>query len=128
MRSDDRQELTRREAIGAGLAAAAGALALGRGLRAAPSPSPYGPFKMGLQSYSLRGLTTDGKADVHKALHATKDLGVTYWEAYPAHFPVVGLNECGQWFDGLLAQRIGGHEHWVDRRQTRGGRGARLRC
>ncbi len=87
MRSDDRQRLTRREAIGAGLAMTAGALAFGRRLDAAPSPSPYGPFKMALQSYSLRGLTTDGKADVHKALHATQEMGVAYWEAYPAHFP-----------------------------------------
>ena len=41
----------------------------------------YGPFKMGLQSYSLRGYTTDGKADLSKALAVTKDLGVHYWEA-----------------------------------------------
>ncbi len=89
MTSNDRervpQGLTRREAIGVGLAAA---FALGRRLdAAAPSPGPYGPFKMALQSYSLRGLNTDGKSDVHKALHATKDLGVTYWEAFPGHLP-----------------------------------------
>jgi sugar phosphate isomerase/epimerase len=88
MRSDDlhQRRLTRRAAIGAGLAAA-GALALGRRLSAAPPSGPYGPFKMGLQSYSLRGLTTGGKADVVKALAATKDLGLSYWESYPAHFP-----------------------------------------
>src|SRR4051794_22969782 len=85
MRADDRERegrMTRREAIGAGLAAAAGAVAIGRRLDAAPSPGPYGPFKMGLQSYSLRGLK-----DVHAALHATKDLGLHYWEAFPGHFP-----------------------------------------
>ncbi len=87
MWSNDRQQLTRREAIGAGLAAAAGAIGLVRRLDAAPTPSPYGPFKMGLQSYSLRGLTTDNKPDVHKALHASQDLGVAYWEAYGGHFP-----------------------------------------
>ena len=90
MRSDDRQNLTRREVIAAGIAAtAAGSLlTLGRGLDAAAptAAGPYGPFKMALQSYSLRGLTTDGKADVHKALRATEGLGVSYWEAYPAHF------------------------------------------
>ena len=91
MRSDDRQrgprKLTRREAIGAGLAVtAAGALGFGRRLDAALSPDSYGPFKMALQSYSLRGLTTDGKADVRKALNASKELGVPYWEAYSAHF------------------------------------------
>jgi sugar phosphate isomerase/epimerase len=42
---------------------------------------------MGLQSYSLRGLTTDGKPDLAKALAATKDLGLHYWEAYPMHLP-----------------------------------------
>lgn len=79
--------MTRREAIGAGLAAG-GALALGRRLDAGPAAGPYGPFKMGLQSYSLRGLTTGGKADLDKALRATKDLGLTYWESYTAHIPV----------------------------------------
>jgi sugar phosphate isomerase/epimerase len=80
--------LTRREAIAASFAAA-GALALGRTRAEAADPSPgaYGPFKMGLQSYSLRGLTTDGKADLDKALRATKDLGISYWESYVAHVP-----------------------------------------
>jgi sugar phosphate isomerase/epimerase len=93
MRSDDRSArreagtVTRREALAAGLAAA-GALALGRRAAAAgQSPGSYGPFKMGLQSYSLRGLTTDGKPDLEKALRATKDLGLNYWEAYNAHIP-----------------------------------------
>jgi sugar phosphate isomerase/epimerase len=93
MRSDDRQrdrrQLTRREAIGAGLATAAGVLTLGRALDAAPSPGPYGPFKMALQSYSLRGLKeADGKPSVDEALRATKGLGLAYWESYPAHFPL----------------------------------------
>jgi inosose dehydratase len=91
MWSDDRVEergkVNRREVIRAGLAAA-GVLALGRRVDAAPSPSPYGPFKMGLQSYSLRGLTTGGKPDLAKALRATKDLGLAYWESYTAHMPV----------------------------------------
>jgi len=80
--------LTRREALAAGLAAA-GALALGRTSTAADgsTPGPYGPFKMGLQSYSLRGYTTGGKADVDKALQVTKDLGLHYWESYVAHIP-----------------------------------------
>jgi sugar phosphate isomerase/epimerase len=81
-RKRDRLRLTRREAIAAGLAAAAGALAVGRRLDAAPTPSPYGPFKMAFQSYSLRGLN-----GVHKALDATEELGVHFWEAFPGHFP-----------------------------------------
>ncbi|MFO0906968.1 MAG: sugar phosphate isomerase/epimerase [Isosphaeraceae bacterium] len=68
--------------------AAAGALALGRTALAAPPAGPYGPFKMGLQSYSLRGYVHDGKADLDKALAVTKDLGLHYWESYPAHVPM----------------------------------------
>jgi sugar phosphate isomerase/epimerase len=45
---------------------------------------------MGIQSYSLRGLTTGGQADVTKALAATKELGIHYWESYPAHVPMSG--------------------------------------
>ncbi len=70
-----------------------GALALGTSTRTQGSDSPegegpYHPFKMGLQSYSLRGYLHDGKADVHKALAVTKDLGLHYWESYTAHVPL----------------------------------------
>jgi inosose dehydratase len=52
----------------------------------------FSPFKMGLQSYSLRGLTKNGKADRAKALAASKALGIHYWESYPAHVPMnIGL-------------------------------------
>jgi inosose dehydratase len=44
--------------------------------------SPYGPFKMGLQSYSLRSFK------VEQALEHTKNLGLHYWEAYNAHVPL----------------------------------------
>jgi sugar phosphate isomerase/epimerase len=43
---------------------------------------------MGLQSYSLRGLGQGGRPDVQRALEATRDLGVHYWEAFPAHVPM----------------------------------------
>jgi len=43
---------------------------------------------MGLQSYSLRGYNAGGKPDVEKALAITQELGLHYWEAYPAHFPI----------------------------------------
>jgi sugar phosphate isomerase/epimerase len=66
-------------------------MALGlRGARAAAPTSdvgPYGPFKMGLQSYSLRGIGMGGKPDLDASLSATKALGLHYWEAYPQHFP-----------------------------------------
>jgi inosose dehydratase len=83
MRADDGSRiLTRREALAAGLAATGLALG-GRRLAAdEPDSGPYGPFKMGLQSYSLRNFK------LHEAMtKTTRDLGLHYWEAYPAHIP-----------------------------------------
>ena len=37
---------------------------------------------MGIQSYSLRGFKLD------KAIEATKDLGLEWWEAYDGHIPI----------------------------------------
>lgn len=90
MRPETSRDWTRRDVLAAGLAAA-GALALGRRVSAAPPTpdGPYGPFKMGLQSYSLRGYTKDNKPDTARALAVTKALGLHYWEAYPGHFPMV---------------------------------------
>ncbi|MFN3649546.1 MAG: sugar phosphate isomerase/epimerase family protein [Armatimonadota bacterium] len=42
----------------------------------------YGPFRMGLQSYSLRGYKLD------EALQHTNALGVRAWEAYGGHIPL----------------------------------------
>jgi sugar phosphate isomerase/epimerase len=94
MRSDLFPACTRRAVLSAGLTAA-GALVLGgRGsavaqTRANAPKRPYGDFKMGLQSYSLRGIGPDGKPDLDAALAATHELGLHYWEAYPAHLPQV---------------------------------------
>src|SRR3954451_5926871 len=94
MRSDHSPAFTRRAALAAGLSAAGG-LTLGRvaaiaAQATATGGGPYGPFKMGLQSYSLRGLVgPDGKPDLAKGLAATKALGLHYWESYPAHIPTV---------------------------------------
>lgn len=87
--------LTRRELLASG-AAAAGVFGFGLGLggveritaaRAAAKADLYGPFKMGLQSYSLRGYKINGQADRAKALELTRKLGLHYWEAYPNHIP-----------------------------------------
>jgi inosose dehydratase len=91
MRSDHSPAWTRRAVLAAGLSAAG---ALGRrGACAAALPTtsggPYGPFKMGLQSYSLRGIGPGGKPDLDRALAATRELGLHYWESYPAHIPTV---------------------------------------
>ena len=49
---------------------------------AAADDSPYGGFKMGLQSYSLRAFETD------EALAKTKELGLRHWESFSKHFPL----------------------------------------
>jgi inosose dehydratase len=83
MLTDRASRPTRRDILAAGLAAA-GALAAGRPLRArdTPAPGPYGPFKMGIQSYSLRNFKLE------KALELTRELGLKYWESYNAHIPI----------------------------------------
>lgn len=77
------QRPTRRDLLAAGLAAA-GALALGRraAARQDQGENLYGPFRMGIQSYSLRDFKRDD------ALARTKELGLKYWESYSAHVPV----------------------------------------
>jgi sugar phosphate isomerase/epimerase len=65
--------------------AVAGAALLGTGdiaqaLRA--DKSPYAPFRMGIQSYSLRGFK------VEEAMQKTKELGLGWWEAFPNHLPL----------------------------------------
>ncbi|APW59963.1 sugar phosphate isomerase/epimerase family protein [Paludisphaera borealis] len=84
--------LSRRELLTRGLGVA-GALAVGRSALALSAALPEflalaAPFKIGIQSYSLRGYTKDGKADRAKALAVSHDLGVHFWEAYPAHIPM----------------------------------------
>ena len=91
MRPEHFGEWSRRDVLAAGVSVL-GTLALGRRATAAPGTpeGPYGPFKMGLQSYSLRGYTKDNQPDVARALAVTKALGLHYWEAFPGHFPLTG--------------------------------------
>jgi sugar phosphate isomerase/epimerase len=91
--------LTRRKLLTSSMAGA-GVLAAARALRAglpasagALAEGDFGPFKMGLQSYSLRGFTTGGQADLKKALAATREIGLHYWESFPAHIPLTGDRE-----------------------------------
>lgn len=49
---------------------------------AATESNGYGGFKMGIQSYSLRGYS------VEDALKHSEKLGLHYWEAYPKHVPM----------------------------------------
>ncbi len=83
---------TRRRLLATGCTAV-GSLAMGRsalsqGPSSGESEGPYHPFKMGMQSYSLRGYQRDGKPDVQKALAVTKELGLHYWESYTDHVPM----------------------------------------
>jgi inosose dehydratase len=70
--------LTRRELVQAGIAG--GAMMLGG--RAMAEDKPYGPFRMGIQSYTLRGV------DFDTALQMTQKSGLHYWEAFQAHVPL----------------------------------------
>jgi sugar phosphate isomerase/epimerase len=74
--------LSRRGFLAGGLAAA-GVLAVGRDLLAASAA----PFRLGLQSYSLRGYREGDQSSLEKALAVTHKLGVRYWEVFPGHLP-----------------------------------------
>src|SRR5579872_1949103 len=85
MSPDDRNiGLSRREMLGfCMMAIAAPALLSARALAGQRNiPGQPFPFKLGLQSYSLRNFS------LIDALAKTKDLGLTWWEAYPNHIPL----------------------------------------
>lgn len=72
--------LNRRTFLKTGTAGFA-ALSLARVARA--DDSAYGPFKMGVQSYTLRSFKT-----LDEVLAKVKDLGLKYVEFYPGHLPI----------------------------------------
>jgi sugar phosphate isomerase/epimerase len=78
-----RRDLLRAGALGAAALTAVSASSL---LEAAAQQvsreSPYWPFRMGIQSYSLRGYNFE------TALDKTARLGLYYWEAFQAHIPL----------------------------------------
>lgn len=74
-------ELTRRHLLAASVAGLAAGVTV-RGTWATTIQSPYGPFKMGIQSYSLRGYEVD------EALAKSKELGLKYWESFRNHLPM----------------------------------------
>ena len=80
-------ELSRRSFLATGLVSGAAVIANqavgSTSATAAPATkSPYAEFKMGIQSYSLRGF------DAPTALKHTRTLGLKFWEAYPRHVPL----------------------------------------
>ncbi|MFP6762862.1 MAG: sugar phosphate isomerase/epimerase [Planctomycetaceae bacterium] len=72
-----REFLTASALTGAGLTITSGSAL------AEKQKDPYGGFRMGVQSYSLRGFP-----DAKVALKHTRTLGMKYWEAYPRHIPL----------------------------------------
>ena len=76
--------VTRRDFLKAGVVGSGALLAGGLSAVGAESGKgdPYGGFKLGLQSYSLRGY------DAKTALKHTRDLGLHYWESFRKHIPV----------------------------------------
>lgn len=72
---------SRREFLRYGLTGLFG-LGLTSRVLALAQDDPYRPFKMGIQSYSLRGLSFD------EAVDRTRSLGLHLIQAYPAHFPI----------------------------------------
>lgn len=81
--------LSRRGFLGGGLAAL-GALAAARPIHAGALGAALAkaPFRLGLQSYSLRGYKEGGKPSFEKALGVANGLGIRYLEVYPGHLPV----------------------------------------
>src|SRR5262249_54016056 len=76
------RSLTRRFFLESSVMGAAIAGSLGRLAAAADDKNPYGHFKMGIQSYSLRHFETDD------ALAKSKELGLKFWESFSKHFPI----------------------------------------
>lgn len=83
--TDDSPRVTRREILRRIAAGAMAAPMLAPLLAHAQDnriPAPPYPFKLGLQSYSLR------KFGFEDALAKTKELGLTWWEGWPGHLPI----------------------------------------
>src|SRR5258708_4416800 len=87
----DSQHVSRRALLKTGAAAA---VAVYSGAVSSPvsslwgaeaEPGPYGSFKMGIQSYTLRDFKVD------EALEISKKLGLHYWESFPGHIKAASV-------------------------------------
>ena len=79
--------LSRRSFLRCTMAGAALAGPISRLTLATDDDNPYGQFKMGIQSYSLRGFNVD------EALAKSKEFGLKYWESYSSHLPLTDSAE-----------------------------------
>src|SRR5689334_2764983 len=83
--SEDMGEPSRRvflQNLIAGVVGAPMLAPLAAGAKQTTLPAKPYPFKLGLQSYSLRSLSLED------ALAKTKELGLKWWEAFPGHMPI----------------------------------------
>jgi len=76
------ETLSRRELLRNTALSAAGLTLLPAMARAGREQVGYKPFRMALQSYTLRGYKVD------EALAKTKALGLKFWEGWDGHFPI----------------------------------------
>lgn len=100
---DAESKITRRELLGGMAVAAFSGVSLRAGAQFGRQPrGPYGPFRMGIQSYSLRAF------DFDQALEMTRKLGLRYWESFQAHIPPTDdPMKVRETLEKLKAQRIG---------------------
>jgi sugar phosphate isomerase/epimerase len=78
--NDAASTFNRRDFLRLGVAGATASLVSRSSLAA--DRDPYAGFKMGIQSYSLRGFKVD------QALAHSQTLGLKYWESFPGHIPL----------------------------------------
>ena len=98
MRSDERsRDLTRREAAGRRPGGRRGPGPRRRRRRGRRRPAALRPVQDGPPELLAPRLRHDGKPDLDKALAATKELGLHYWESYPAHIPTPDPDEAAEY-------------------------------
>ncbi len=82
MTQQNSTRLTRRDLLRNAALGTAGLALLPEMAFGGRAPNPYKPFRMAIQSYTLRGYKLD------EALEKTKALGLKYWEGWDGHLPI----------------------------------------
>jgi len=93
--NDDDRRVSRRDFLRSSAAGAATAALSATPLGVLAAAKPYGPFRMGIQSYSLRGFNFE------TALDLTSKWMLPFWEAFQAH---VGVTDDRAKMDAILAK------------------------
>lgn len=93
--------LSRRELLRTAAFGAAGLALLPAVTHAGQAQRGYKPFRMAIQSYTLRGYKLD------EALAKTKTVGLKYWEGWDGHLPITeDPNQIAQYKQKLAAHGI----------------------